>query len=355
VALAFLPASAQAASLHLVFPQSVETTVVQGQSTSFTLEVQSFGATHCLATTAPLRVAALYSVDAVGEVASGQPRDMPIATAEHRGTSDNCSIKNPVLVPLTATAAPTTPVGDFKTVIRYGKGGGDDDVDLEGPPLTIHVVAPEQTLPPSQLAPPAILVLGDRKVAPHPTLGKTLLLTHVKGDVTFRMQGKGQQPLLEPIVVPNGTVIDAGKGVVKVTVARDSTGTRDSADAWGGAFKASQVLGRSAITTFTLADGASTGSRRGATAAKVTRKRSLWVNGKGNFKTRGKRASAIVRGTYWLTQETGAGTKVTVRRGLVAVRDFVRRRTVLVKAGHSYTATPRRAAIRRIPAFTGSA
>src|SRR5436190_13798388 len=75
-----LPAGAQAASLHLVFPQSVETTVVQGQSTSLTLTVQAFGATRCAATTAPVRIDTLYSVDAVGDVASGDPVAMPIST-----------------------------------------------------------------------------------------------------------------------------------------------------------------------------------------------------------------------------------------------------------------------------------
>jgi hypothetical protein len=353
---ALMPAAAQGASLHLVFPQSVETTVVQGQSTAFTLQLQAFGATRCAATTASIRVDSLYSVDAVGDVASGLPGDMPIDTDANRGTSENCSIKNPVVVPLTATAALDTPVGDYKTVIRYGKGG-DGGVDLDGPPLTIHVVAPARVAPPlvqPVLTPPEVLVLDVREPAPHPTLGKTLLLTSVKGKVAFRIPGKASQPLLDPTVVPNGTVIDASRSVVKVTVERDSSGALDSVDAWGGGFKASQALGRPAMTTFTLSAGVAAASGRGATAARTATRRSLWVNGKGNFRTRGKRASAIVRGTYWLTEETAAGTKVSVRRGLVAVRDFVRKRTVLVGRGQSYTATPRRAAIRRVPAFTGS-
>jgi hypothetical protein len=202
------------------------------------------------------------------------------------------------------------------------------------------------------LAPPPILV--EPKPAPQPTLGKTLLLAPVKGTVTFRMPGKGGRSLTNPAVVPNGTVIDAAKGVVKVTVVHGAARGLDSADAWGGAFSAGQARGRPAVTTFTLTDGAASGSQKAATAARATRKRSLWVNAKGNFKTRGKRASAIVRGTYWLTQETTAGTKVTVKRGLVAVRDFVRKRTVLVARGQSYLARPRTAVIRRVPAFTGS-
>ena len=80
----------------------------------------------------------------------------------------------------------------------------------------------------------------------------------------------------------------------------------------------------------------------------------LWVNGKGNFKTRGKRASAIVRGTFWLTEDAGTTTKVSVKRGAVAVRDLVKRKTVIVTAGHSYTARARKATIHRAPAFTGS-
>ena len=140
--LALIAVPAQAASLHVVFPQSVEVTVVQGQSTVVTMEVSALGATSCDATTAPVRINTIYSVDAIGDIASGQPADMPITTAENRGSSDNCYIANPVLVPVTATAAPDTPVGDYTGVIRYGKGG-DGGVDLDGPPLIVHVIPPE--------------------------------------------------------------------------------------------------------------------------------------------------------------------------------------------------------------------
>jgi hypothetical protein len=349
-ALAAVPA--HAASLHVVFPQSAEVTVVQGQSTSFAMEVQAFGATSCDATTAPVRVNTLFSVDAVGDVAQGLPADMPITTSDNRGVSDNCSIQNPVLIPLTATAAAGTPVGDYTTVIRYGKGG-DGGVDLDGPALTIHVVPPQaQVLPPSQLAPPPeIILLPERTVAPHPTLGETVLLTLVKGKVSFREPGGEWTVLGGPTVVRNSTVVDATNGVVKVTVERDRSHHLDSADVWGGSFKVHQDSGKRPVTTFTLTGDISS-ARTVARSAAFVRVRKLWVNGKGNFKTRGRRASAIVRGTYWLTEDTDAGTTVRVNRGLVAVRDFVKKRTVLVSTGHSYTARPR--APRRVPAFTGS-
>jgi len=359
-ALMLLPAAAQAESLHVVFPQSASVTVVQGSSTHFTLEVQAFGATRCAATTVPVVIDSLYSVDAVGDVAAGQPADMPIETDQTRGTSENCDIKNPVLIPLTATAAVGTPVGDYTSVIRYGKGG-DGDVDLDGPPLTVHVIPPAaqpKVLPPPPLAPPEIIVLGER-VAPKPQLGKSVMLTLVSGTVTYVAPGNGIQTLQDSVIAPNGTKVDAINGVVKVTVVRDKTGALDSADAWDGAFNVNQGIenGGRGLTTLQLRDGLTAPQQKGATAARAhvarsSRKRSLWVNGKGNFKTRGKRASAIVRGTYWHTQETDRGTRVSVSRGLVAVRDLVRKRTVLVSTGHSYTATPKQHL--RIPVFTGS-
>ncbi len=64
----------------------------------------------------------------------------------------------------------------------------------------------------------------------------------------------------------------------------------------------------------------------------------LWGNGKGRFRTTGKYSSATVRGTIWLTQDECDGTLTRVRRGVVSVRDFKRKKTLNVKAGHSYLA-----------------
>ena len=47
---------------------------------------------------------------------------------------------------------------------------------------------------------------------------------------------------------------------------------------------------------------------------------------------------APVRGTVWLVEDRCEGTNTKVRRGVVAVRDFKRKKTVSVKAGHSYLA-----------------
>ncbi len=47
-----------------------------------------------------------------------------------------------------------------------------------------------------------------------------------------------------------------------------------------------------------------------------------------------------VRGTKWTTTDRCDGTLTTVTRGKVAVRDFRRKKTIIVKAGKSYLAKP---------------
>jgi ferric-dicitrate binding protein FerR (iron transport regulator) len=49
-----------------------------------------------------------------------------------------------------------------------------------------------------------------------------------------------------------------------------------------------------------------------------------------------------VRGTIWTVTDRCDGTLTTVKRGKVAVKDFRRKKTVLVRAGKSYLAKARR-------------
>ena len=66
--------------------------------------------------------------------------------------------------------------------------------------------------------------------------------------------------------------------------------------------------------------------------------RRLWGTGKGRYETTGRYASATVVGTFWLVADYCDGTLVTVRDGRVIVRDLVKKKTVVVTAGHSYFA-----------------
>ncbi len=81
-------------------------------------------------------------------------------------------------------------------------------------------------------------------------------------------------------------------------------------------------------------------------AASVARRHStarrLWGNAKGKFRTVGRYASATVRGTKWLTEETCAGTLIRVARGVVSVLDIPHHRTLLLRAPHSFLSHPSR-------------
>ena len=66
--------------------------------------------------------------------------------------------------------------------------------------------------------------------------------------------------------------------------------------------------------------------------------RQLWGSGKGKFRTTGKYAAATVRGTQWRVIDRCDGTLTKVLSGSVTVRDFKRKRTIVVTAGHTYLA-----------------
>ena len=66
--------------------------------------------------------------------------------------------------------------------------------------------------------------------------------------------------------------------------------------------------------------------------------RRLFGDGKGSFRTRGRNAAATVRGTRWGVQDRCDGTLVAVQRGRVEVRDFVKRKTVILRTGKTYLA-----------------
>ena len=66
--------------------------------------------------------------------------------------------------------------------------------------------------------------------------------------------------------------------------------------------------------------------------------RRLRARVKGRFRTSGRYSAATVRGTTFTVTDRCDGTLTTVKRGRVAVRDFRRRKTVIVRAGKSYLA-----------------
>jgi hypothetical protein len=187
------------------------------------------------------------------------------------------------------------------------------------------------------------LVLGR---APVPVFHKTVVVKVVSGKVRIRRPGSKQEVDLQGTDdIPLGSTVDTTQGVVAVTSVPKAGGTPQTAKFYEGVFKVTQT---GSITQLELnqalascSRGRAAGSGAAAAAAAKAKKRHLWGDGKGSFRTKGKYSSATVRGTKWLVQDSCAGTLTRVVRGVVAVSDRVRHKTVTVRAGHSYLARPR--------------
>jgi hypothetical protein len=211
---------------------------------------------------------------------------------------------------------------------------------------------------------------------PPPVPGKSVNLNVVSGQVFVKLPGsgrarqttgpaKGFAPLTGQQQIPVGSQVDTKKGRVALTSAADTSGAKtQTSDFYQGIFQVKQALPKkkpkkpTALTTDLVMKGQIARSQcaplKGARAAAESAKKKkkgpkavlgkLWGNGKGKFRTNGKYSAATVRGTIWLVEDRCEGTFTKVRRGTVQVRDFKRKKTVTVKAGHTYLARAQRAA-----------
>jgi hypothetical protein len=59
---------------------------------------------------------------------------------------------------------------------------------------------------------------------------------------------------------------------------------------------------------------------------------------RGRYRTRGRYSAATVRGTTWTVTDRCDGTLTSVTTGSVTVRDFRKKRNVIVRAHRSYLA-----------------
>jgi hypothetical protein len=142
--------------------------------------------------------------------------------------------------------------------------------------------------------------------------------------------------------VPIGTVVDARKGSLEITVA-DPKGRRATGTGYDGRFRLTQPR-KQIPATLELWGGSFRGCKKPARGHRaVASKRPKFLQqvwAKGKFNTKGKYGAAVVRGTTWLTADGCNGTLVKVRSGVVVVRDFKKRRNIVVRAGHEYLAKP---------------
>ena len=144
--------------------------------------------------------------------------------------------------------------------------------------------------------------------------------------------------LTEGRQLPIGTIVDATKGSVTIEAAGNQF-----AKFYDGIFKIGQGKGAKPLTTLTLVEKLSCpSSGKASAAAKGKKKRRLWGDGKGRFQTKGKHSAATVVGTKWLVEDRCKSTLTKVAKGRVSVRDFVLKKTVIVRAGKQYVAKARR-------------
>jgi hypothetical protein len=211
------------------------------------------------------------------------------------------------------------------------------------PTLTLKTAAP-----PPDFVPKPPVQLADPGLGP-PTAGETINVTPANGVVRKKCPGeRGFVSLATETQLSISCLIDVRRGTVDLTTANDEAATQ-SAYFWGGVFFVSQSAARDWAADLKLVGPRrceKRSSKRASTSARRGKGRKLWGSGKGNFRTAGNYGSASVRGTIWLVADRcDNSTLFAVREGTVLVRDFVRRKSVVLQAGQRYVA---KAAIPRL-------
>jgi hypothetical protein len=174
-----------------------------------------------------------------------------------------------------------------------------------------------------------------------PALGQSIVVQPVSGVV---LGHPPDDPTFRRIVgvanLVNGWTFDVTKGRVALTTAQNSRGASGTAQAFEGFFTA--LTANTGVTDLVLRSGNfdQVCGSGGVDIADVntTSVRHLWASGKGKFRTKGRFASAAIRGTEWETDDRCDGTLVSVKTGTVSVFDNTLQRTIAVSAGNSYLA-----------------
>jgi hypothetical protein len=154
-----------------------------------------------------------------------------------------------------------------------------------------------------------------------PVLGRAVAVERVSGTVLIRVPGaRGGAQLTGSRLIPVGSVVDATRGVVRLTTATTVGGSTQFGVFDSGAFAVTQEP--SALTDLTLVGGrqrsrcahvASDGRAAGVSSVL----RTLHGHAHGRFRTRGTYAAATVRGTDWTTTDRCDGTYLADNHGSV--------------------------------------
>ncbi len=152
-------------------------------------------------------------------------------------------------------------------------------------------------------------------------------------------------PLSEAQQVPVGSFLDTRKGTVRLQSAASPTGKRQTGTFLRSLFQVKQSKKRSArgLTDLIMKGSSfrrcrasrSTDASAALSAATIRR---LRASARGRFRTSGRNSSATVRGTAWQVEDRCDGTLTKVSRGRVVVRDFRKKKNIVLTAGKRYLA-----------------
>ncbi len=213
---------------------------------------------------------------------------------------------------------------------------------------------------------------------PPPVLGKTVNVTPVSGVVYVELppgatlasaasvspfspfalgaqavealtKGRAFVPLTEARQIPVGSILETTHGVVGITTATTASpkGKLQSGDFGAGIFKLLQGRRQKGLTELDIINNLNArqvcttlGKKARIASTHLSSKvlGQLNSSGHGHFTARGQDSAATVRGTVWSVKNQCDGTLTHVKRGVVTVRDFSRRKTITLFTGQSYLA-----------------
>lgn len=237
-----------------------------------------------------------------------------------------------------------TPLGAIFTVSGGAAGlsgdGGPASSGLLNVPNALQF-APGGGLLVGDTANHRIRRLGDIGQVPDPELVRSIGVTPASGRVNVKPGTRTAFiPLRERDLTPNTSDIDAIGGALDVTV-RNRSGALRTAHVSSGGFRVTQPTSGPIIGDLKLTDrldgcrGTRTVTSHAATPRKKVRR--LRVRVKGRFRTIGRYASAIARGTAWTITDRCDRTIIRVTEGTVTVRNLRTRKLLTVRAGQTRT------------------
>jgi len=275
----------------------------------------------------PLCDAGAYELDPPPETSVEGGGPPFVFSASDPGSTFECSLDGGPFAPCTSPWNEPAAPGSHTLTVRAVDPRGN----VDGTPVTLtFAVAAPQPQPQPQPTP-----------TPTPVANKTVVAKEVSGRVRVRRPGSRRFVELDATQgIPVGSTLDTKRGTVELTSVPRAGAAPEKATFHDGIFRLTQSRG---ITDLKLTEALARCPKRGArAAAKKPKSRKLWGKGSGKFRTTGNYSAATVRGTEWLVQDSCAGTLTRVKQGAVSVRDKVKKRTVLVRAGKRYLARPRR-------------